>query len=73
MAYNNINKLILIRDIQNIILERQAMGDSNETIYHTYIYPTYHISRRSFYNYMGINAKAKLRKLLEKTETELHN
>ncbi|MCG8474187.1 MAG: hypothetical protein MI784_01705 [Cytophagales bacterium] len=63
MAYNKINKLQLIIDIQNIVLDFQE-DHTNEWIYSKKIYPVYRISRRTFYNYLSINAKKELRELL---------
>ena len=68
MAYSGKNRLQRIIDIQNITLEHLKKGVSQDFIFWQYIHPTYKISRRCYTNYMGINAKAELKKLLAKEE-----
>ncbi len=63
MAYNATNRLKRIVDIQNITLEHTAKGVTQEYVYNMHIYPTYRISRRTYYSYLGYNAKAHLTKL----------
>lgn len=64
MAYNRRNKLKLIIDIQNIVLEyKEKYGSGQEWIYYNKIYPIYRISRATYYTYLGINAKRELSKL----------
>lgn len=67
MAYNKKNKLKRIIDIQNITLEHQAKGVTNEFIYNNHIKPIYHISRDCFYEYLRTNAKREL-KILEEDD-----
>lgn len=64
MAYNEINKLRLIINIQKIYTDKQSIGLSNEYIYKHYIYPNYYISRATFYNYLTVPA----RKILKEKE-----
>lgn len=63
MAYNRINILTKIIDIQQVVLEHKKRGVSQEWVYINLIYPTYRISRTTFYNYLGCNAKAHLKKV----------
>lgn len=72
MAYNRTNKLILILDIQRVVLEHKKRGVSQEWIYVNLIYPQYRISRTTFYNYLGCNAKAQLKKV-EKEDRDNRN
>lgn len=64
MGYNRRNKLELIIDIQNIVLEQKnRYGSGQDWIYYNKIYPVYRISRATYYNYLGTNAKRELAKL----------
>jgi hypothetical protein len=65
MAYNKKNRYCRIIDIQNITLQYQAQGVTNEFIFKNYISPVYHISRDCFYGYLATNAKLKLKQLEE--------
>ena len=60
MAYNHKNRLHRIVDIQTLYLEYQARGVSGEYIYKRMIAPHYRISRRTFYQYLAVNAKRQL-------------
>lgn len=64
MAYNSKNLLQKIIDIQNIYLEYNRQGVTGEFIFTKYIEPVYHISRSTFYNYLGRNAKKELKEIL---------
>jgi len=63
MAYNRKNILQRIIDIQTIYLQHKDQGVTGEFIYNRYIHPVYRISRKTFYNYLGINAKKELKDL----------
>ena len=54
-------------DVQEIYLEKQAIGLDATKIFNLHIYPVYKISRRTFYEYLGTNAKRELKEL-EQTE-----
>lgn len=73
MAYNRINLLTLMVDVQNIVLEHTQRGVTQEYVYKTIVYPTYRISRRTYYTYLREPAKAELRKIKEvqKLQTSL--
>lgn len=62
MAYNSINHLRKVIAIQNITLEYKDKGCTQEWIYKKLIFPVYSISRRTYYKYLGMNAKAMLKK-----------
>ena len=62
MAYNRKNKLHLIITIQSITLDSTSRGITQEWVYSNLIYPTYRVSRRTFYNYLGTPAKMEIKK-----------
>lgn len=63
MSYNKFNYYTRIIEIQNIVLEQQKKGVYNEWTYNNIIKKRFIISRSTFYNYLGINAKAEIKKL----------
>lgn len=65
MAYNRINLLTLMIDVQNITLQHTAQGVTQEYVYKNIIFPTYRISRRTYYSYLSTSAKSDLRKIKE--------
>lgn len=61
MAYDSSNQLNKIIEIQNIVIREQQRGYMNQKeVYYQLMEPVYHISIRTFYNYMGRNAKKEL-------------
>lgn len=70
MAYNGKHHLQKIIDIQNIYLKYKEEGVTATFIYLKYIYPVYRISRSTFYNYMGRNAKHELTMMLKAEENK---
>lgn len=73
MSYNRKNLLQRKIDIQNITLEHTQKGVTQEWVYENMIWPAYRISRRTYYAYLGENAKAALRKIehVEKMQVSL--
>jgi len=69
MAYNKRNYLQKIIDIQNVYLEHKANGVTGEYIYQRYISNVYRISRGTFYRYLGINAKRKIKEIDNENNT----
>lgn len=63
MAYNRRNILSKILEIQTLTLEHRRRGVSQEWVYRNLIYPTYRISRTTYYNYLGCNARAELKRV----------
>ena len=63
MAYQRKNYLEKIIEIQTIALKHNNNGLFYKEIYHRYIEKQYHISKRTFDTYLGINAKKELREL----------
>lgn len=64
MSYNRKNQLQRIIDIQAIVLEHKTNGATQEWIYNNVIFPRYRISRARFYDFLGTNAKAELKRVL---------
>lgn len=63
MAYNKRNLYETMIEIQDITLDHTARGVSQEWIFVNIIKPKYKISRTTYYNYLGCNAKAELTRL----------
>jgi hypothetical protein len=63
MAYHRKNYLQKIIEIQTIALKHNKQGLFYKEIYHRFIEKQYHISKRTFDNYLGINAKKELKEL----------
>ena len=63
MSYNRRNILQRQIDIQNLVLEHKARGVTQEWVFENIVFPTYRISRRTFYAYLCSPAKADLKKL----------
>jgi len=61
MSYNKRNLLLKIIDVQTIVLEHQRKGITQKWIYENVIYPKYLISRHTFYNWLGTNAKKEIK------------
>lgn len=66
-GYNSKNLLTKIVDIQEIVLNEQKKGYLNQKqIYYELIAPKYFISMRTFYKYLGRNAKKELTEIKER-------
>lgn len=63
MAYNRKNYLKKIIEIQEITLKYRKEGLFYKEIFHKYIEKEYYISKKTFDNYLGINAKKELKEL----------
>lgn len=70
MAYNRVNKLTLMVDIQQMTLEHTAKGVTQEWLFNNKIKPVYRISHATYYNYLKVNAKAELKKLEKEKENQ---
>lgn len=68
MTYNKRNYYKKIIKIQNRVLEIQRQNPDIfiKEIFYKYIEPEYLISYRTFCEYLGINAKAKIKDLTKK-------
>jgi len=62
MAYNKTNKLLQVFIVQEFYKIQTAKGIPNVRIWKT-ITMIYPMSIKTFYNYMGINAKKQLKEL----------
>lgn len=69
MAYNKRNLYTRIVEIQDIVLSKQKSYPTQKELFYTEIEPLYHISIRTFQNYLEIPAKAELEKI-KKREAE---
>ncbi len=63
MAYNRENILRRIIEIQDITLREKAVGKTQEYIFENLIKPRFMISRGTYYNYLGINARHEIKRL----------
>ncbi|MCT4602764.1 MAG: hypothetical protein N4A59_07695 [Marinifilum sp.] len=63
MGYNKRNLLIKIIEVQNIYVEHSKRGATAKWIFNELIHPKFRISRATFYNYLGTNAKKELKEL----------
>ena len=61
MAYTQRNRLQRIIDIQTITLEHKQRGVTQEWVFDNLIFPTYRISRSTYYAYLRTNAKRAIR------------
>jgi len=61
MAYNQRNILKRIVEIQNLTLEHTSRGVTQVWVYEHVIFPRFVISISTYYNYLSINAKTKLK------------
>ena len=73
MAYTRKNLLRRMIDIQNITLEYKRIGVSQKRIFQDHIETQYRISRATYYEYLGTNAKLQLKQLeqCEKQQLQL--
>jgi hypothetical protein len=63
MALGKRHLYLKIIEIQDIVLAGQKKGFSQKQIYYNQIETRYFISIRTFYKYLAVNAKSKLKKL----------
>ena len=63
MAYNRKNFLTKVLNVQEIALYHNKQGLFFKEIYHLYIEKQFHISKRTFDTYLGINARKELKEL----------
>ena len=63
MAYNRTNFLTKVLKVQEIALYHNKQGLFFKEIYHLYIEKQFHISKRTFDTYLGINARKELKEL----------
>lgn len=70
MAYTQTNLLHRIEQAQTIWAEHNKDERSNVWIYEHHIYPKFHISIKTFYNWLNVNVAKKRRELSEKHTQE---
>ena len=71
MGYNRRNILKRIVEIQDITLEHTRRGVTQKYVFEQIVYPRFYISSATYYSYLGIAAKAELRKLEEAEALQL--
>lgn len=62
------NTLLKVLAVQEVYLEHKHEGVTNVYIFKKHIKPVFFISERTFYRYLGINAKKEIRQF-ENNET----
>lgn len=71
MAYNRYNFLQKVKEVNDIYIKYSSKGVGAEYIYNTYIYPSYKISRTTFWNYLNIPYEKELKiELAKKAQRE---
>lgn len=68
MAYTKENFLTKVLEIQTIVLHYRKQELFFKEIFHKHIEKQYHISKRTFDTYLGINARKQLREMREKKQ-----
>lgn len=73
MAYNRKNILKRMIDVQEIYLKYQKLGLDATQIFERHVRHQYRVSRQTFYNYLGTNAKKELKELdqIEKAQLSI--
>ena len=61
MGYNKKNFYLKVLEIQETHKQHSQKGATNVWIYRNLIAPNYFISLKTYYNYLGINARRELR------------
>lgn len=69
MAYTRKNLLLRVKEVNETFVAKQKIGLSTEYIYRHFIWPVYHISRSTLYEYLAIPYKTQLKEI-ERRETE---
>ena len=68
MAYTRENFLKKVLKVQELALLHRKQGLFFKEIFHLHVENQFNISKRTFDNYLGINARKQLRELKEKKE-----
>lgn len=74
MAYNRKNilqRMIDIQDLYRLHSQRHQGGCTDKWIFENLVAPSYRISRATFYEYLGTNAKKELKDILEAEQKQL--
>lgn len=53
MAYNRLNNLLFMKDVVEIYVREKKPGVSTAHVYRTFIYPQFHISISTLWNYLA--------------------
>jgi hypothetical protein len=74
MAYNRKNilqRMIDIQELYRLHSQRHSGGCTDKWIFENLVAPSYRISRATFYDYLGTNAKKELKDILEAEQKQL--
>ena len=74
MAYNRKNilqRMIDIQDLYRLHSQRHNGCSTDKWIFENLVWPNYRISRATFYEYLGTNAKKELKDILEAEKEQL--
>ena len=63
MAYNKENYLKKVAEVQAIYTEKKKSGATDVFIFNNYIKDEYYISKKTFWNWLGVNVKMEQSKL----------
>ena len=67
MPYNRRNKLLQMQRVLEVYTKNKLPGVSTEYVYRTYIWPEFHISRATLYNYLSTPVNKELKELAAKS------
>lgn len=70
MAYNKKNKLTKTIEVQKHFKQHYVVGMTIEHVYKNHIFPTFHISRTTFYKYMNVAAEKELQKIVDNEQNK---
>jgi hypothetical protein len=73
MAYNRKNLLKEVEEIQGIYSKHSPEGVTAAYIFNNYIKDIFHISERTFFNYLNINVAKERREIEEKEAISLQS
>ena len=68
MAYNRRNKLLQMQRVIEVYKDRKLPGVSTAYVYRTYIWPEFHISMATLYNYLGTPVTRELKEMSMKQQ-----
>lgn len=66
------NKLLRYKDVLDVYLEKKEYDIPDTVIWRKYIYPKFHISRRTLYTILATPVKRELKKIQEIKEQQLN-
>jgi len=70
MAYTRKNLLLRVKEVNETYVEKHRIGLSTEYIYRNFIFPLFHISRSTLYDYLAIPYASQLKEIERKEEEQ---